>query len=113
MLMIDNNQRKKIMHRRWLIVAIVMIILIIWLDLWEFILLIFELFLFGYLLWWIVKWLTGMDIDDRNLREVNKNRAKKGLPPVNTHEGQEDHGVSDTLWDIFTLNQIFNHHGKD
>lgn len=111
--MIDNNQRKKIMHRRWLITTVIAIIIITWLGLWEFISWIIEAFLLYCVLWWIVMWVTGMDIDNHNLREVNKNRAKQGLPPVNTHEGQEDHEVSDTLWDIFTFNQMFNHHGKD
>ncbi|MFR0523182.1 hypothetical protein ACLUXM_08555 [Limosilactobacillus reuteri subsp. suis] len=112
--MIDNNQRKKIMHRRWIIIAIIALIVITWLGLWTFIFQLFAAFLVLLVAVRIFKWVTGMDIDDHNLREVNKYRAKHGLPPVNSHGDQENnHEVSDTLWDIFTLNQMFNHHDKN
>lgn len=114
MLVIDDKQKKQIMHRRWLITAIIAIIVITWLELWTFIFDLFVGFIFLCIVIWILKWVTGIHIDDHNLREINKYRAKHELPPVNKNGSQEnDHEVSDTLWDIFTLNQIFNHHDKN
>ena len=110
--MIDNNQRKKIMHRRWSIVAIITLILITWLHLWSIVFAFLFCLLLLYLFMRGIDWLTGADIDKHNLREVNKYRAKKGLPPAQIPDEHGNHEVSDTLGDIFTLNQIFNHHKK-
>ena len=81
-MVINKEQREKIMARRWIIIIIVLLILITWLQLWE---VVFYLFL-GWLMLraavWVFDWMTGMDIDKHNRREINKRRKKEGLPPA-------------------------------
>lgn len=113
-MVINKEQREKIMARRWIIIIIVLLILITWLQLWE---VVFYLFL-GWLMLraavWVFDWMTGMDIDKHNRREINKRRKKEGLPPAQDPDnpsGFDD--VSDTLWDIYTTDQIIHHHDHD
>ncbi len=90
-----SEEQKKILHRRWLIVGIITVIgityLHLWLIVWGFVLLI--LMLAG--LAWFIRWITGADLTggDGSYHQ-----------PSNEEE---------TMWDIYTFDQIFNHDHKD
>ena len=64
---------------------------------------------------WFFEWITGADLDSHNVDEMNKKRKEEGLPPAPYQdEKMDDHDdVSDTLWDIYTADQLSHHHHDD
>ena len=113
--MISNDEKKKILHRRWSITAFIAVIFITAMELWSIVFAIFFMFLVIVLIFWFFEWITGADLDSHNVDEMNKKRKKEGLPPAHYQdEEMDDHDdVSDTLWDIYTADQLSHHHHDD
>ena len=80
--MIDNNKKKKILHRRWGFVAFLAVIFITAMELWPIVFGIFFMFLIIVLIFWFIDWITGADLDRRNVDEMNEKRKEEGLPPA-------------------------------
>lgn len=113
--MISNDEKKKILHRRWAITAFIAVIFITAMELWSIVFAIFFMFLVIVLIFWFFEWITGADLDSHNVDEMNKKRKGEGLPPAPYQdEEMDDHDdVSDTLWDIYTADQLSHHHHDD
>ena len=113
--MIDNNKKKKILHRRWGFVAFLAVIFITAMELWPIVFGIFFMFLIIVLIFLFIDWITGADLDRRNVDEMNEKRKEEGLPPVPYQDEEMDNhdDVSDTLWDIYTADQLSHHHHDD
>lgn len=113
--MISNDEKKKILHRRWAITAFIAVIFITAMELWSIVFAIFFMFLVIILIFWFFEWITGADLDSHNVDKMNKKRKEEGLPPAPYQdEEMDDHDdVSDTLWDIYTADQLSHHHHDD
>lgn len=113
--MISNDEKKKILHRRWAITAFIAVIFITAMELWSIVFAIFFMFLVIVLIFWFFEWITGADLDSHNVDEMNKKRKEEGLPPAPYQdEEMDDHDdVSDMLWDIYTADQLSHHHHDD
>lgn len=113
--MISNDEKKKILHRRWAITAFIAVIFITAMELWSIVFAIFFMFLVIVLIFWFFEWITGADLDRHNVDEMNEKRKEEGLPPTPYQdEEMDDHDdVSDTLWDIYTADQLSHHHHDD
>lgn len=113
--MISNDEKKKILHRRWAITAFIAVIFITAMELWSIVFAIFFMFLVIVLIFWFFEWITGADLDRHNVDEMNEKRKEEELPPAPYQdEEMDDHDdVSDTLWDIYTADQLSHHHHDD
>lgn len=114
-MVISNDEKKKILHRRWAITAFIAVIFITAMELWSIVFAIFFMFLVIVLIFWFFEWITGADLDSHNVDEMNKKRKEEGLPPAPYQDKEmDDHDdVSDTLWDIYTADQLSHHHHDD
>ena len=81
-LVISNDEKKKILHRRWGFVAFLAVIFITAMELWPIVFGIFFMFLIIVLIFWFIDWITGADLDRRNVDEMNEKRKEEGLPPA-------------------------------
>lgn len=75
--MISNDEKKKILHRRWAITAFIAVIFITAMELWSIVFAIFFMFLVIILIFWFFEWITGADLDSHNVDEMNKKRKEK------------------------------------
>ncbi|XQF59761.1 hypothetical protein ACOBMG_09295 [Limosilactobacillus mucosae] len=75
----------------------------------------FFMFLVIVLIFWFFEWITGADLDRHNVDEMNEKRKEEGLPPAPYQDEEMDDydDVSDTLWDIYTADQLSHHHHDD
>ena len=82
------------MHRRWLIVAIVALILVTLMHLW--IVVVWLLMMYGAisLLMWFIDWVTGDDLDNKS----------------NQSNDDEPSEEEKTMWDIYTTHEMMDHH---
>ncbi len=85
------EDKKRTLRRRQMIALIIVLIIITILHLWELVIGfgIIILVIAGFM--WIIDWVCGGDLYG---------------DPNDNHLSNEER----TMWDIFTLNQIFNHH---
>lgn len=86
-----EEEKKRILHRRWLIAGVIALIIVIVLDLWYFVV---AGLVFIVVLWVvarIIDYLSGADLDNHNDDYHPSNEEK-------------------TIWDIYTQDQILNHH---
>jgi hypothetical protein len=90
----SEEEKKRILHRRWAIAWIIVIIIVTWLHLWP---VVFG-FLFALAMLWVVAriidYLTGADLDTH--QDIH-------------HPSNEE----STMWDIYTQDQVLNHHDHD
>lgn len=95
-----NNKQKKIVHRRWLIISIIIAVIITLLGLWTFtaaiafMVLVIYIFYWGFL--WLVDWLSGEDLRNPHYHGPDNSDSKSD-------------SVSDTLWDIELLHSLQHH----
>lgn len=96
------EQRKHILHRRWAIVLIIIAILATLLHAW-FLVLMFVVAFVIYplalkLIVYILGWIAGDDLGpDQRPNKINPNAS------------DQRNDVSDTMWDIYTTDQIIKH----
>lgn len=95
--MMKPEDKKKIMHRRWTITGIIVIILITWLQLWSLVWLIFYGFLMIMGVMWFIEWITGMDLDT----------------PVKRQHDNQPSDIEETMWDIETFHELHHHDDKN
>lgn len=88
--MISNDEKKKILHRRWAITAFIAVIFITAMELWSIVFAIFFMFLVIVLIFWFFEWITGADLDSHNVDEMNKKRKEEGLPPAPYQDEEMD-----------------------
>ena len=77
--MISNDEKKKILHRRWAITAFIAVIFITAMELWSIVFAIFFMFLIIVLIFWFIDWITGADLDSHNVDELKKKDCRQPL----------------------------------
>lgn len=89
-----KEEKKRILHRRWVIAGIIALIIISWLGLWYFVVGALMFIAVLWVIFRIIDYLSGADLEDHQ---------------ENYHPSNEE----ETMWDIYTQDQILSHHNHD
>ena len=90
----DQKDKNKIMHKRWIITGIIAIAIILFLHLWFFIGIGIICLASGLAVILFIDWITGADLDG----------------PTNIEHSEDD--ISDeekSFWDYMFWSELFNH----
>ena len=86
--------RNAVTKRRWWILAGICAVIVVLLDLWEIVGMVIVGFLMIGAFTWLIDWLCGEDVG----------------PQGGKHHGEDMPSQEEqTMWDIFTMDQFFNH----